>query len=150
MGVRNGGEPKRAAGLFSWTMQHNIFYGIGFEFVWHSVMRVNVLQWHSAPQPHPCPPLPVLGGSPVPSPGLGENMAAEERTFLVMQRGWQQIGAGAEGLYPTQGCSRDSQNALSPLVGRSAHPCSAFEVEKKSCLSFEACFVTLLSSGWLD
>lgn len=50
MGVRNGGKPKIAAGLFSRTMQDKkVFYGIGFVFVWHTAIRINVLQWHSPP-----------------------------------------------------------------------------------------------------
>lgn len=45
MGVRHGGEPKRAAGLFSQTMQHKeVFYGLGFGFVWHAAVTLDLLQ----------------------------------------------------------------------------------------------------------
>ena len=67
MGVRNGGKPNIAAGLFSQIMwdkkkkKKNNFYGIGYGFSWHTAI-INALQWQPplpSALPHP-PALPVL------------------------------------------------------------------------------------------
>lgn len=54
----NGSEKWRGANNSSWAilldharLKKKYFYRIGFGFVWHTAIRINVLQWHSPPPP---------------------------------------------------------------------------------------------------